>query len=88
MRIQRTLQLAAAVSIVSVALLAATIVSLQIVDSHAAAASVHMSAAGRVLALMRSLPLELSGPAHQRAARQWQVQFAELTPILTTSHAR
>lgn len=83
MRIQRTLQLSAAVSIISAALLAATIVSLQIVDSHAAAASIHMSAAGRELALMRSLPLELSGVTHQRAARQWQVQFAKLTPLLT-----
>ena len=84
MRIRRTLQVSTAVSIASVALLAAAVTALQIMDGHHAATTLQMNDAVRRISLMRSLPAELSGASRQRAALQWKLQYAELAPILMT----
>ncbi|MFD2273838.1 hypothetical protein ACFS07_30085 [Undibacterium arcticum] len=83
MRIRRTLQLFAVVSMTSVALVAAMLIILQIMNAHHAAATMNLNAAVRKISLIRGVLPELSGSSHQRATRQLQTQFAELTPILT-----
>ncbi len=84
MRIRRTLQISTAVSTGSVVLLAAAVTALQIMDTHHVATTMQMHAAARKISLMRGLPAELSGASRQRAALQWQIQYAELVPILMT----
>ncbi len=84
MRIRRTLQVSTAVSIASVALLAAAVTASQIMDVHHAATTMQMNDAVRRISLMRSLPAELSGASRQRAALQWKLQYAELSRILVT----
>jgi signal transduction histidine kinase len=83
MRIRQTLQISAVLSIASVALVTATIISLRIMDADHAAATMNSNAVVRKISLMRGFLPELSGSSHQRAVLQWQAQFAELTPILT-----
>ncbi|PRC91954.1 sensor histidine kinase [Solimicrobium silvestre] len=82
MRISPTLKLSAVISIASVTLLAATIIILQVMDTRHTEATLNLNAAVRKISLIRGFLPELSSPSYQRAARQWQAQFSELTPIL------
>lgn len=83
MRIQQTLQISAIVSITSVALVAMMLAVLQQKDAQHAAVTMNLNAVVRKISLIRGFLPELSGLSHQRAAQQWQTQYAELTPLIT-----
>lgn len=83
MRIRRTLQISAIVSITSVALVATTIVILHGMDVRYAAITVNLNAVVRKISLIRGFLPELASASQQRAALQWQTQYAELTPLVS-----
>lgn len=82
MRIRRLLKFAALLSILSVSFVAAALMSLQLMDARHSSATEAVNAAIRKISLIRGFLPELSNTPHQRAALQWQTQFAELVPIL------
>ncbi len=82
MNIRQTLQISAYVSIASVALVAAMIIFLNVMDEDHAEARINLNAAVNKISMIRGFLPELSGSSHRRAALQWQTQYAELTPIL------
>lgn len=83
MRIRRTLQISAIVSITSVALVATSIVILHGMDVRYAAITANLNAVVRKISLIRGFLPELASASQQRAALQWQTQYAELTPLIS-----
>jgi len=82
MRIRPTINLAAAISIASVILVATSIITLQLVDAYHAEVTLNLNSAVRKISLIRGFLPELSGTSGERAEKQWQAQYADLTPIL------
>jgi two-component sensor histidine kinase len=76
------INLAAAISVASVTLVVASIVGLQLMDARHTEVTLNLNAAVRKISLIRGFLPELSGASSERAEKQWQAQYADLTRIL------
>jgi hypothetical protein len=82
MRIRRMLHVSTVVGLASVLMVAATILTLLVLDAQHSVETQRLDNAVRKMSVMRSLQPDFSHSQNPRAIQQWQAVHAELTPIL------
>jgi signal transduction histidine kinase len=82
MRIRRMLHVSTVVGLAFVLMVAATILTLLVLDAQHSVETQRLDNAVRKMSVMRSLQPDFSHSQNPRAIQQWQAVHAELTPIL------
>ncbi len=82
MRIQRSIQISAIVSLTSLFLVLGSIFYFHKIDSEDISSTRGLDTAVKIIVLMHGEVADMSGPYADRAEEQWRAQYSQLTPIL------